>query len=844
MENSGKLQPVSLRNNHHRPEAVLSSSRDQLQASEKLEEFLLFQEYMHDILNVYDDTNYKDGIFKKSDTIAIERNDSLNEAFQDILKEAKTVLKLEDDEYIDESVVTLLDHEHNECILMRPSDTTVIIEDSTKLECLTCRSKPFVFLKTFFGYILAGKECIVNNHNDTNLSLFKELIQVKTMAQLSVVLTIFVLGFESSLEKLKKMWKLALEVVYICGRMCQIKFTVVVAKCINLEQLEHFYGLLMTQDVILGFMLLHYYFQNLELRYFLPYCKPPKPQLLVAITTNLSFSDKLTCTKVCREWNSVVRNTILIREVEFSCSQRYRIFTERVKNKVFLGSQVRKLVLNTDDLKWNDFRKIPILFSRLEEFVCTGSGNLEFMLYDCNDKEEDKDFHVLQPWSTNLKKLDIFAMRGFIPELFDTLSFNSLTHLRLDFPITGGPSYYYNHTIDALSEMPCLISLDLTTFEIDFKKFERIHANAPNLIQLGLYHFQLSVYDDEDVINLSKIDRAIHIKSLNLYNWCMLAGPDFFWLDYFVHKYPNLEHLVMDGELGGYNFFENMHDNTNSAVEYKLFDIKMLNVLNKCPIKKIRMLKQYMTPAILQKIEANQVRLTGIYMTAQPDSVCALPTKQIMNSPHIHSFEKMIIHHLDSAFWNYTLPMIRLKKLELICQGESFSSLSLDLILNQCPVIEKIHLGSAFITTAASEIHDYGSQQQRTTTVSCKLSKLILNNTLVDNQVFSFISQSCPLLKSLQLEDCRSTTDATNIHLPNHCLHQLSIKRQRGPYYCRVTTASRKGHYAIFGPPLALVVHDLDEEFSIEKIENSYCFDVNFYCKSLTHLFINHMQPY
>jgi hypothetical protein len=43
---------------------------------------------------------------------------------------------------------------------------------------------------------------------------------------------------------------------------------------------------------------------------------------------------------------------------------------------------------------------------------------------------------------------------------------------------------------------------------------------------------------------------------------------------------------------------------------------------------------------------------------------------------------------------------------------------------------------------------------------------------------------------------------------------------------------------------LALFAHDLDIEFPIENIENNYCFDVNFYGKSLTHLFINHMQPY
>jgi hypothetical protein len=135
---------------------------------------------MHSILSVYNDTIYEDSDFKskafrltfdfqyeleklqealknESDAIAIEKNDSLNEAFQDVLNEVsenadqleeglqndkayptgsdvimETVLKVEDGEDVDDSVVTLLDHDHNEYILMRPSDTTVIIEGNTK----------------------------------------------------------------------------------------------------------------------------------------------------------------------------------------------------------------------------------------------------------------------------------------------------------------------------------------------------------------------------------------------------------------------------------------------------------------------------------------------------------------------------------------------------------------------------------------------------------------------------------------------------------------------------------------------------------------------------------------
>lgn len=103
---------------------------------------------------------------------------------------------------------------------------------------------------------------------------------METLAQLGVVLIVFVLGLEFSLEKIKKMWRLALggamtillvtvlffvmmgliigadlkEAIFV-GACISLSSTAVVVKCIKLDQLDHLYGLLVMQDVILGFML-------------------------------------------------------------------------------------------------------------------------------------------------------------------------------------------------------------------------------------------------------------------------------------------------------------------------------------------------------------------------------------------------------------------------------------------------------------------------------------------------------------------------------------------------------------------------------------------------------------
>ncbi|KAG2220112.1 hypothetical protein INT45_006140 [Circinella minor] len=197
----------------------------------------------------------------------------------------ETVLKLNDDDgKEDENNAILIDQDNNEYIMTRPFDTTVIYEDIQLLhDFILIIVVSFVFgwifsvigLPAFFGYILAGIVAGPSGYN-----LIRELIQTETLAQLGVVFIVFVLGLEFSLEKLRAMWRLVLggavmilvvtvlffvimgtilgasmkEAIFV-GACISLSSTAVVVKCIKLDHLEHLYGLLVMQDVLLGFML-------------------------------------------------------------------------------------------------------------------------------------------------------------------------------------------------------------------------------------------------------------------------------------------------------------------------------------------------------------------------------------------------------------------------------------------------------------------------------------------------------------------------------------------------------------------------------------------------------------
>ncbi|CEP08117.1 hypothetical protein [Parasitella parasitica] len=179
----------------------------------------------------------------------------------------ETVLK-----FRDENLFNLVDQDSNEYVLMKPSDSTVIIEDVRLIH-------DFILILVT-SFVLGWMFTWIGLPGPSGYNLIQELIQIETLAQLGVVLIVLVLGLEFSLERLKKMWRLALggavtillvTVVFFClmglvlgasvkeavfvGACISLSSTAVVVRCIKLDQLEHLYGLLVMQDVILGFML-------------------------------------------------------------------------------------------------------------------------------------------------------------------------------------------------------------------------------------------------------------------------------------------------------------------------------------------------------------------------------------------------------------------------------------------------------------------------------------------------------------------------------------------------------------------------------------------------------------
>ncbi|KAI7870860.1 Sodium/hydrogen exchanger family-domain-containing protein [Spinellus fusiger] len=147
----------------------------------------------------------------------------------------------------EDSRTTLIDQDNNEYILTRSFDTTVIHEDIQLLHDLIL----IIILSFVLGWLFSAAG--------------------GALTILLVTVLVFI-GLGAALETT---WK---EAVFM-GACVSLSSTAVVVKCIRLDHLDHLYGLLVMQDVLLGFMLA-----------VLPALAKPGIQIAIAILrTALSF---------------------------------------------------------------------------------------------------------------------------------------------------------------------------------------------------------------------------------------------------------------------------------------------------------------------------------------------------------------------------------------------------------------------------------------------------------------------------------------------------------------------------------------------------------------------------
>uniref|UniRef100_A0A8C5LY17 Transmembrane and coiled-coil domains 3 n=1 Tax=Leptobrachium leishanense TaxID=445787 RepID=A0A8C5LY17_9ANUR len=200
---------------------------------------------------------------KAADRLEVEIEDHAfddNKAVRGVNVEA--VLRVEEDDvrrnnsqqHIEDDLglSMLIDSQNNQYILTKPRDSTIpradhhFIKDIVTIVMLSLPcgwACTMIGLPTMFGYIICGVLL-----GPSGLNSIKSIVQVETLGEFGVFFTLFLVGLEFSPEKLRKVWKIAVQgpclmtvLMIACGllwgHLLQIRPTqsVFISTCLSLS---------------------------------------------------------------------------------------------------------------------------------------------------------------------------------------------------------------------------------------------------------------------------------------------------------------------------------------------------------------------------------------------------------------------------------------------------------------------------------------------------------------------------------------------------------------------------------------------------------------------------------
>ncbi|XP_075056156.1 transmembrane and coiled-coil domain-containing protein 3 [Mixophyes fleayi] len=196
---------------------LLAAEKHQVEALKNIQHqnksLSMLDEILEDVRKAADrlEEEIEDHAFDDNKSIRGVNVEAVLRVEEDNVKRNSSQLQVEDDL----GLSMLIDSQNNQYILTKPRDSTIpradhhFIKDIVTIVMLSLPcgwACTMIGLPTMFGYIICGVLL-----GPSGLNSIKSIVQVETLGEFGVFFTLFLVGLEFSPEKLRKVWKIAVQ---------------------------------------------------------------------------------------------------------------------------------------------------------------------------------------------------------------------------------------------------------------------------------------------------------------------------------------------------------------------------------------------------------------------------------------------------------------------------------------------------------------------------------------------------------------------------------------------------------------------------------------------------------
>jgi hypothetical protein len=435
-------------------------------------------------------------------------------------------------------------------------------------------------------------------------------------------------------------------------------------------------------------------------------------EILVLIFENLHLSFKLECMLVCREWANVLRSTYLYHSIVISKIGIFNRFVRMLENQAHIREQVKELVL----LGVFNFSMHEIQFDRLFinlRSIHFGRGiNITTLGYVRNRSV------LLNQWSNQIQTVKLHNSSGFMYTLLTSSVCPSLISLSID------EMYFRVGPIKLLAAAPNLENLTIFNLHVHTRLLEQVHAAVPNLQSLKLMEATLRVRNYTGQINSADSMKAVHISFIN-----KDPGTILHWLQYISVKYINISILsfVCSGDPLGWL--------SNTLIQEESRLLLVLQTL--CHLKSFKTSFPASIKTLFNAIEKSNSKIEELSFIARYSNKRRPGT---VASDYYRLITELVLR-INSTRWLYVLQHMKfIKKLEVRALCCSHINLDLSEVIKQCPAPMESLMVKEFDVVSKDQIHQHH-----------QLNKLGITRSNISQEVYSYISNSFPNLRHLEL---------------------------------------------------------------------------------------------
>ncbi|KAI8891014.1 hypothetical protein K501DRAFT_281560 [Backusella circina FSU 941] len=405
--------------------------------------------------------------------------------------------------------------------------------------------------------------------------------------------------------------------------------------------------------------------------------------------------------------------------------------------------------------------------------------------------------------------------------------FYRLTELSL----SNGNDEHSPDIFTLLKNTPALNRLELENYAISWLQFESLHKNVAQLSVLLLNSVKTPQQPYRNAVEPNSI-----LKTLTIRHCTLGYDEQFHWIRYIVQKYSDLEHFTF--------FVLPVPDQRRVEIDeyHERLIMPLVDGLG-TQLKTFVLKHGLFTHKLFQALDSKEYRLNklGLYSLVTPEA-----DQGLFQSHQATYLRELSLFRADFKSFKQFKVFKHLKSLKLsfgedrnqVIQDHSMVSIALNEMLSELPK----QLEELVLVSCAVRIEPFVSS------LPSQIRSLTFDNTELDSQVSTFISDYCRRLHTLSLILCQP--GLSTILLPDHRLScfeifshdtqpifMLTIGDQHHYYNMnRVLFRGLKGIKRYFGvqdtPAFATRTADQDPINSTRPI-------IHLTCRSLSALYIN-----